>query len=357
MDSVTQAVLGAGVQAALLGRSQGRKALVYGALLGTLPDMDVLISYADPVSAMTHHRGFSHSLFVLTALAGVLTWAIRARWPRAPYGAGRLFLTLWLVLITHPLLDAFTSYGTQLLWPLAVTPTAWSTVFIIDPVFTLPLLAATLAVAVGGTQGRAGRLPAWALGFCGLYLAFTVAGKQLAEARVTAALRAQGVPVDAVFSTPMPLNALLWRVVVRSGGDYYEAASGWLDRQPPETLKQPLHADLGGAIADSALLRRLQWFTDGWLRYDAVGQDLVVTDLRMGLPGFYTFRFVMGRRGSDWEPVLPYRYPSSRGGMRELRAIWQRIGSQQPPLPLAAWARQQVAPQRPADEGPGTPVD
>jgi len=356
MDSVTQAVLGAGIQAALLGRSQGRKALVYGALLGTLPDLDVVISHADPVSTMTYHRGFSHSLFVLTAFAGLLCWAVRARWPRAPYGAGRLFLALWLVLVTHPLLDAFTSYGTQLLWPLAVTPTAWSTIFIIDPVFTLPLLAAAIAVAIFGARGRAGRLPAWALGFCGLYLAFTVVGKQLAESRVTQALRAQGARVDAVFSSPMPLNALLWRVVARSGGDYYEAASGWLDRGPPESLKLPLHGDLAAALEGSEQHRRLRWFTDGWLRYDAIGPDLVVTDLRMGLPGFYTFRFVMGRRSQDWKPVLPYRYPGSRGGMPELRAIAHRIWSQDPPLPLARWAARQDAPM-PGDSGVKTPVD
>ena len=65
MDSITQAVLGAGVQAALLGRWQGRKALLYGAMLGTLPDLDVVIDYGDAVAQMTYHRGFSHSLLVL----------------------------------------------------------------------------------------------------------------------------------------------------------------------------------------------------------------------------------------------------------------------------------------------------
>ncbi len=68
MDSLTQALLGASVQGALLGRWQGRKALLYGAALGTLPDLDVLIDYGDPVAEMTYHRGFSHSLLVLGAL-------------------------------------------------------------------------------------------------------------------------------------------------------------------------------------------------------------------------------------------------------------------------------------------------
>lgn len=126
MDSITQAVLGASIQGALLGRWQGRKALLYGAMLATVPDLDVVMEYGDAVANMTYHRGFSHSLFVLSGFALLLTWLARRFRPHPGYSANRLLLTLWLVLITHPLLDAFTSYGTQLFWPLMPTPTAWS---------------------------------------------------------------------------------------------------------------------------------------------------------------------------------------------------------------------------------------
>lgn len=92
MDSLTQAVLGASVQGALLGRWQGRKALLYGALLGTLPDLDVLIDYGDAVANMTRHRGFSHSLFVLTGFSLLLAWLLRGFRPHPGYGGGRLSL-------------------------------------------------------------------------------------------------------------------------------------------------------------------------------------------------------------------------------------------------------------------------
>lgn len=77
MDSITQALLGATVHASLLGRWQGRKALLYGAVLGTLPDLDVVIDYGDAVADMTYHRGFSHSLLVLSLLAVALAWLAR----------------------------------------------------------------------------------------------------------------------------------------------------------------------------------------------------------------------------------------------------------------------------------------
>lgn len=195
MDSVTQAVLGAGIQGALLGRVQGRRALIYGAALATVPDLDVLMRYPDPVSLMTYHRGFSHSIFVLTGLALLLTWLIRRYWPQAPYSGRRLFLTLWLVLVTHPLLDAFTVYGTQLFWPLASIPESWSAIFIIDPVYTVPLLLAAVYAVIAGMTRGARRFLAGALIFSTAYLGFGLVGRIAAEQRVRDAMQAQGIAV------------------------------------------------------------------------------------------------------------------------------------------------------------------
>ena len=250
MDSVTQAVLGAGIQGALLGRVQGRRALIYGAALATVPDLDVLMRYPDPVSLMTYHRGFSHSIFVLTGLALLLTWLIRRYWPQAPYSGRRLFLTLWLVLVTHPLLDAFTVYGTQLFWPLASIPESWSAIFIIDPVYTVPLLLAAVYAVIAGMTRGARRFLAGALIFSTAYLGFGLVGRIAAEQRVRDAMQAQGIAVTELRAIPMPLNTLLWRVIAKTpDGHYYEVVSSWFDREPPEWLRQPLHPELGQALA------------------------------------------------------------------------------------------------------------
>ncbi|WP_263910937.1 metal-dependent hydrolase [Achromobacter sp. 79A6] len=341
MDSVTQAVLGAGIQGALLGRVQGRRALFYGAALATLPDLDVLMRYPDPVSLMTYHRGFSHSIFVLTGLAALLTWLIRKYWPQAPYSGRRLFLTLWLVLVTHPLLDAFTVYGTQLFWPIPSIPESWSAVFIIDPLYTVPLLlAAVYATAVGMTRS-ARRVLAGALVFSTAYLGFGLAGRIAAEHRVRDAMQAQGIAVTELRAMPMPLNTLLWRVIAKTpDGHYYEAVSSWFDGAVPEFVRQPLNLDAGQALAGVPLHERLRWFTDDWLRYDVMGDALVVTDLRMGMAGHYNFRFKMADRGPDgaWRAITPSRWPGERGGWAELKLVLARILHAQPPLPLAQWA-------------------
>jgi len=339
MDSLTQALLGAGVQGAVLGRFQGRRALVYGALLGTLPDLDVIIAQADPVSAMTNHRGFSHSLLVLTGLALLLSGLIHKCWPQARYGPWRLLLAVWLALITHPLLDAFTSYGTQLWWPWEPTPAVWSSIFIIDPVFTLPLLAAVWLGWRRAMDEHALRIVRRALGFCVLYLGFSLGSQHLAEQRVRAALARQGVYPQAVFLTPMPFNTLLWRVVARDGPDYIEAVSGVFDQREPEMVRLPLGDKLATALAASPEYRRLAWFTGNWLRYDIVGNNLVVTDLRMGMAGYYTFRFVMAQRDDahGWVPIQPGRWPSPRGGWHEFKRMLKRIVMPAQPLPLQQW--------------------
>lgn len=344
LDSITQAVLGAALQGTLLGRIQGRRSLLYGAALGTLPDLDVIIRYADPVSQMTYHRGFSHSLFVLTGLALLLAWLVNKCWPGKGYTLPRLFLAFWLVLVTHPLLDAFTVYGTQLFWPLQPIPQSWAAVFIIDPVYTLPLLAAVIYASFKGVTGRATRLLTLSLVFSTAYLGFGLAGRMAAEQRFQAALDQQGIVVSEVRAVPIAFNSLVWRVMAKTqDGDYYEGINSSFDRQAPEMQRLPHNLELAKALAGDPLHQRLRWFTGDWLRYDQIGNALVVTDLRMGIPGNYTFRFNMAHRDNqgNWIADVPSVWegagPGSMFNSHDLALIWRRIVDQQPPLPLEAW--------------------
>ncbi|GIZ11423.1 metal-dependent hydrolase [Pseudomonas sp. NCCP-436] len=341
MDSITQAVLGASIQGALLGRWQGRKALLYGALLATVPDLDVVIEYGDAVANMTYHRGFSHSLFVLSGLALLLTWMARRWRPHPGYSSGRLLLTLWLVLITHPLLDAFTSYGTQLFWPLPPTPTAWSSLFIIDPLYTLPLLLAVVIGLARGLRGeQAWRVPAAALALSTLYICFSLAGKFMAEQRVERELARLGIQAEQLFVTPTPFNTLLWRVIVLDGEYYHETLVGWFDRQPPQLLRLPRGLHLREALADSPMHARLDWFSGGVLRYDRVGDKLIATDLRLGMTGFHPFRFVFARfHDGRWQNAAAVeRLPFERGEPQQLILLLKRIWQPELKVPLLAWA-------------------
>src|SRR5690606_38827197 len=131
----------------------------------------------------------------------------RTRW-------ARWCLAVWLVLVTHALLDAMTVYGTRLALPFDDRPFGIGSVFIIDPAYTVPLLAGVVAaLAMRGARGR--RRNAAGLAVSTLYLAFSVAAQQHVHGVVDASLQARdGAPpsVSRVLVTPTPFNTLLWRV-------------------------------------------------------------------------------------------------------------------------------------------------
>lgn len=178
MDSLTQIALGAAIGEATLGRKAGHRAMLWGAVCGTLPDLDVFIPMGDAVQSFTYHRSFSHSLFVLAAITPLLAWLILKLHPQtAAHRRGWLWLVL-LALGTHPLLDSFTVYGTQLFWPFHTTPMSWSTIFIIDPLYTVPLLVGVICALVARRESNWGRrMNAAGLALSSLYLVWTVGAK------------------------------------------------------------------------------------------------------------------------------------------------------------------------------------
>ncbi len=138
MDSLTQIVLGAAVGEAVLGKKVGNKAMLYGAIAGTIPDFDTFAShFTDTVTALEIHRGFTHSIVFSLVFAPVFGWLV-SRWEKTASWKNWSWLFFWGFL-THPLLDAHTTWGTQLFWPLDLR-LAYKNIFVIDPLYTLPFL-------------------------------------------------------------------------------------------------------------------------------------------------------------------------------------------------------------------------
>lgn len=343
MDSVTQAVLGASITGCALGRFHGRKAVVAGAVLATLPDLDVFMRYVDPITSMTSHRGFSHSLWVLTAASVLLTVLWRWLRPTAEYGWSRLFIAIWLALITHPLLDAFTSYGTQLMWPLTPVPQSWASIFIIDPVYTVPLIVATVIGVIAGKRRITTTACAWALGLSTSYLLATLGVQYWVDQRARQQLAEQQITVTRSFTTPQTFSQLLWRSVLRTDdGRDCEVITGLFDKLPGEQLCIAHNHHLAQAVNPTPELDRLRWFNDDWVRFDVYDDLLVVSDLRMGIGGGnYSFRFVVAEQDYDghWLPVTPYRW-SSPVDFSLLPTILRRSLHDEPVLPLQDWANE-----------------
>ena len=330
MDSLSQIVLGGALAAAVAPAGHRRAALLAGAALGTLPDLDSLVMLPlglDPVQNMTWHRGPSHSLFVLLPLA-VLIWAgFRAMGGRVAQSPGRWLLAVALALVTHPVLDAFTVYGTQLWWPIPVSPAMWSSVFIIDPLYTLPLLVACVLAWRWREQDAARTALAWGLALSTAYIGWSLGAKALVDRQAERTLAGMGLQDAPRFSVPMPFNTLLWRVVVMTPDGFLEGERSLVADSGPMTFrKHSSDAQSLARVAGYPAVDRLLWFNRGFMKAEVRERRLVLSDLRMGAEPDYTFRFVVAEReGLGWREIPPKQVAWPWEASRRLAQMWQRI--------------------------------
>jgi inner membrane protein len=349
MDSLTQIVLGASVAALAVPAPHRRRAVLAGAVLGTLPDLDsfpLKWMGADAVTLVTWHRGPSHSLPVLTLLGLLIWWLLRRWWGPVREAPRHWLAAIWLALLTHPLLDAFTVYGTQLWWPLPPQPTMWSSIFIIDPAYTLPLLVGVVAVLALGMRAPGRRFLVAGLALSSAYLGWSLLAKQWVEREAEAALAPLGLAQAPRFSVPMPFSTALWRVAVLTPDGMLEGyRSLAADRGPMRFARYPHDGAALRALADTPAVQRLLWFSSGFMKADAQGDRLVLSDVRMGVEGAYTFQYLVAERAtptSPWQAVTPLAITTPADRMQALRAVWQRMWHEptpgEPPFSLAAAA-------------------
>ncbi|MDO5623421.1 MAG: metal-dependent hydrolase [Pseudomonadota bacterium] len=345
MDSLSQIVLGGAVAAVVVPAGHRRAALLAGAALGTLPDLDSLpIAWltSDPVARMVWHRGLTHSLFVLPLVAwGLWAW-FRRRGGRVAEAPRAWFWAILLALVTHPLLDAFTVYGTQLWWPLPAHPAMGASVFIIDPLYTVWLLIACSVAGCVPARPLARHALVLGLAVSTGYLGWSLAAKAVVDRAASAALAPLGLADAPRFSTPTPFNTVLWRVAVMTPEGYLIGDRSVLaDRGPMRFAPHASEVAALHAAAGVPAVEQLRWFNRGFMRAQVHadaggGQTLVLSDLRMGLEPHYNFNFAVARRegtGAGWQPLAPPQSVSpgpgaalSRQGVGDAwRGIWQRM--------------------------------
>jgi inner membrane protein len=299
MDSLSQMALGAAVTVAVMGRHHPvLRAAAWGAVVGTLPDLDALIDHGDPVRNMTLHRAETHALFWLLLATPLITVAINAL-QRDFSRYRRWCLAVGLTLLTHPLLDAMTVYGTRLALAFTDTPYGVGSIFIIDPLYTLPLLVAVV-VAVRAPPARARRVAIWGLTLSSAYLVWGVVAQQQVRAVALASLDAQGLAYERLLVTPTAFNSVLWRVVAVGPETYHEGFRSLLDR--PATMDFdafPRGMAHYPGLQNHDPVQRLAAFSHGF--FDLVEDEgrLLIRDLRMGqAPNFY-FSFAVANAGPE----------------------------------------------------------
>lgn len=345
MDSLTQIALGGAVGYAVLGNKVGRKAIVWGAVLGTLPDLDVFLPYSGEVEAFTYHRGFSHSLLMHILVSPFIAWLIVKLHPATSAFKKEWFWLAILTLSTHAILDSFTVYGTQLFWPLTEYPVGISNLFIIDPLYTLPLLFGLAIAAMPKMSAlKATRMNTLGLVLSSAYIAWSLVAKVYIDNKIEASLSLQGIDSTRYVSTPAPLTTLLWRTVVMSNNKYYEGYASLFD-SPKEITFTPYENQtyLIDDIKNEWGVERLQWFTKGFYAIKQDAEKVLLTDLRMGVECAYVFNFVVGKIKQEEVVSANYQKISGRPDLGKLSAIWDRIWDSSTSLAPALGSNQSMS--------------
>jgi len=310
MDSLTQLTLGAAVGEATLGRQVGKKAPLWGAVLGTLPDLDVLANpFLSEVGALAFHRSMTHSLLFMGVLAPLLGLAFHRLHRRASVPWTRWGWMAFAVLFTHVLLDCLTTYGTQVFWPVSDYPVIFGTVFIIDPLYTVPLaLGLLIGLTASPTARWRRRANAIGLGLSTAYLLLTIGNKVYVEDVFADSLRAQQLPHEHVFTKPTAFNNVLWTAIAEADDGFYVGFYSLLDDDTRVTFRYvPKNHDLLGDAWSSRPVQELRRFSRGYFTVSR-GDDgtLRVHDLRFGRSdlgltrtGRYIFTFRLHRNEQD----------------------------------------------------------
>lgn len=299
MDSVTQFVLGASVGVAVMGRRMGvRKAAITGGLLGTLPDLDVFWPNDDPIDSFVTHRSATHSLILHTIATPFLGEALRRVFTGLKDHRVMAYLAVFLCLTTHALLDSLTIYGTQLFWPIWKEPLGLGSVFIIDPLYTIPLLIMTVwALFQKNWSDRYGKGLIVALLLSTSYLGWGAAAQSFAYDLGKKELSKLGIAPDQMMGTPVPFSTLFWRIIATDKTHDYSVYVPLLGGETTLTtyknrrIPARLTCWVDKELHSEGPLKTLSDFSDGYYRLDIDEDKIRYSDLRMGLSQTYAFQF------------------------------------------------------------------
>lgn len=286
MDSITQAVLGAAVGEALLGRRLGNQAMAWGALFGTLPDLDVFLSpLLDTAGELSVHRGLSHSLLLMILASVGFGLLLEKVWKKAKVSRAQAMTFVFLVWSTHVLIDCFTVYGTGVLEPFAPTRVAFNNLFIIDPLYTLPLLVSLVWLAFRKkTDPRRRKIGTWGLALSTGYVLLSFGAKALVSSGFDGDLARRGVTFQRRMEAPTPFNILLWRSVVDRGDSFWIGYRSIfeLPSTPVQWTVVERRREAFAPVAGTREGKTLETFSGGWWIARTTANGVWVADLRFG---------------------------------------------------------------------------
>lgn len=292
MDSITHIALGACMGEAFAGKQLGRKAMLWGALAQSIPDIDFLASFwMDTASNLLAHRGFTHS-FLFCLISGLILALLAERWHR-PHNISLLkwFLFFTSLVFIHDFIDAFNNYGVGWFEPFSHMRISFNAIYVADPFFSIwpgIALLALLFLKAGKDQQK--RI--WwrfGLGMCSLYLIYCLFNKAVIDNDVRKILDEKKISYTRYFTSPAPLQNWLWYVVAGDNKGYHVGFRSLFDNSSSMEFQYfPRNDSLLNPVIDHPDLHKLIRFSKEFYTVEHHGDSLVFNDLRFGqIVGWY----------------------------------------------------------------------
>lgn len=320
MDSLTQATLGAAVGHLCWQKSFGRKAVIAGAVLGTLPDLDVLLyPLLDEVQRLYWHRGESHSIWFILLGSLAIGWFLSQRYKSKQLDILQATMGVFLILSTHVLIDVFTVYGTQLLAPVSRTGFALNNMFIIDPLFTVPLLFGVIGSFCIQQQVFAKRVNQTGLLLAFIYAAWSLSAQNIAHQKFNKALAKQEYNVSRQITSAGAFTTFLWRHIAQTPDGFLISYWSLFDDDSREIQFQfiPQNRSIVEDIRSTRSFEAIDWFSKGWwFAVESGPATARVVDLR-----FTEIPSAANQPYTEWQWPFSWSFQTEREKEHKLNAI------------------------------------
>lgn len=308
MDSISQGVLGAAIGEVILGKEVGTKGAIVGAIVATVPDLDVILHlFYSKFEMLSIHRGFSHSIVFSILGAFLIAFILgRTKWFEKIPGT-TLLLFVWLCLFTHMLLDTFTAYGTQLLLPFSDKRLGFDSINVVDPVYTIPLIIGLiLSLWIYRASPQRSKYSAFSLFLSSVYLVFTLVNKERVEKDIAEKMHQENIEYSSLLTMPVGIANVNW----------YGVAKG---KDKIHMLKYSIYEDLDSPIEvfpineeyltliDAEFADKMRWFAKGFYVVEKVNEKIRVYNLQVDMRGIVEY-------GNKKAPTVGYFEISEQNG-------------------------------------------
>lgn len=279
MDSITQIILGVAVaHVSLRGNENWKKTVTLGAALGTLPDLDVYIAkfWNDPLVEIEFHRGFMHSIVFFLIFSFIISYCIKNKFTNTSFV--RLLFTCLAILITHSLLDVFTTWGTQIFWPIKIKY-ALKSIFVVDVAYTLPLLMG----AILGLKNKRISFTYAGIFISTLYLIWGLSAQYMIKKEMIV-LFEKNFPnqIREITVKPTFSNSILWNVIIQTNEGFYLSDRTLFDKNDAVFHFFPQNKHLISGMNDPKLLKLID-LSENQYTISQKKDYFVFNDLRFGV--------------------------------------------------------------------------